>query len=54
VKKWITSTASLGVFYAHSGLLPNTTIPAGSASCPGCAITGDSRNLVWGGLSMVF
>ncbi|HEY5350058.1 MAG TPA: hypothetical protein VIJ64_10000, partial [Candidatus Lustribacter sp.] len=54
VKKWITSTASLGVFYAHSGLLPNTTIQAGSASCPGCAITGDSRNLVFGGLSMVF
>jgi hypothetical protein len=54
VKKWITSTASLGVFYAHSGLLPNTTIPAGSASCPGCAITGDSRNLVFGELSLVF
>jgi hypothetical protein len=54
VRKWITSTASLGVFYAHSGLLPNTTIPAGSASCPGCAITGDSRNLVFGGLSMRF
>jgi hypothetical protein len=54
VKKWITDTATLGVFAMHMGLLPNTTIPAGSASCPGCVLTGDSRNAVWAEFALGF
>jgi hypothetical protein len=54
VRRFITDTASVGVFYAHQGILPNTTIPAGSPQCPGCVITGDSRNAVWGEVNMAF
>jgi hypothetical protein len=54
VKKWITDTATFGVYAMHMGLLPNTTIQAGSASCPGCVLTGDSRNAVWGEFTLGF
>jgi S-layer homology domain len=54
VRRWLTDTAALSVFYTHIGLLPNTVIPAGSAACPGCAITGDSRNAVYGMLQLQF
>ena len=54
VRKYITDTASVGVFYAHQGILPNTTIPASSPQCPGCVITGDSRNAVWGEVILSF
>jgi hypothetical protein len=54
VKKWITDTATIGVYYVNMGLLPNTTIPAGSASCPGCVITGDTRNSVYGEFTLGF
>ena len=54
VRRFITDTASVGIFYAHQGILPNTTIPASSPSCPGCVVTGDSRNAVWGELGMAF
>jgi hypothetical protein len=54
VRKWITDTASLGLFYANMGLLPNSTLPAGSPSCPGCVISGDSRNAVFGEAQMSF
>ena len=48
IKKWITNSATFGVYYANMGLLPSTLIPAGSAACPGCVISGDTRNAVWG------
>ena len=54
VRKFITDTASVGVFYAHQGILPNTTIPASSPQCPGCVVTGDNRNAVWGEVNMAF
>lgn len=54
VKKFITDTAFVGVWYMHQGILPNTTIPAGSAACPGCVITGDSRNAVFGEVNLSF
>jgi hypothetical protein len=54
VKKWITDTATVGVYYVNMGLLPNTTIPAGSPSCPGCVITGDTRNAVYGEFTLGF
>ena len=54
VKKFLTDTAFVGVFYNHMGLLPGMIIPAGSASCPGCVVTGDSRNAVYGELNLAF
>jgi len=54
VRKWITDSATLGVFYANMGLLPNTVIPAGSAICPGCVISGDSRNALFGEVTFAF
>ena len=54
VRRWISDSAALAVFYTHVGLLPNTVIPAGSPACPGCAITGDSRNDVYGMLQFQF
>ena len=54
VRRWLTDSAAFSVFYTHIGLLPNITIPAGSAACPGCAITGDSRNAVYGMLQLQF
>jgi S-layer homology domain len=54
VKKWLTDTSSAGLFYANMGLLPNTFIPAGSAQCPGCVISGDSRNALYGEVTLGF
>jgi hypothetical protein len=54
VKKFLTDTAFLGVWYNHMGLLPGSIIPAGSLQCPGCVITGDSRNAVFGELNLAF
>jgi hypothetical protein len=54
VKKFLTDTAFVGVWYNHMGLLPNQVIPAGSPQCPGCVITGDSRNAVFGELNLAF
>jgi hypothetical protein len=54
VKHYISDYASLGIFAMHLGLLPNTIIPAGGANCPGCAITGDSRNAIFGELFLGF
>jgi hypothetical protein len=54
VKKFITDTAYVGVWYDHAGLLPNEIIPAGSASCPGCVVSGDSRNAVYGEVNLAF
>ena len=52
VKKYVTDTAYLGIWYVNMGLLPNTVIPAGSAQCPGCVISGDHRNAVYTELNM--
>ena len=54
VKKWLTDTATIGVYYVNMGLLPGTVIPAGSASCPGCVITGDTRNALYGEFTLGF
>jgi hypothetical protein len=54
VKHYLTDTAEVGLFGAHLGLIPGQIIPAGSATCPGCAITGDSRNGLWGELIFSF
>jgi hypothetical protein len=54
VKKFITDTAYVGIWYDHAGLLPNEIIPAGSASCPGCVVSGDSRNAVYGEVNLAF
>ena len=54
VKRFITDTAYVGVWYDHMGLLPNQIIPAGSASCPGCVVSGDSRNAVYGEVNLAF
>jgi hypothetical protein len=54
VKKFLSDTAFVGVFYDHMGLLPNVIIPAGSAQCPGCVVTGDSRNAVYGEVNLAF
>ncbi len=54
VKRFITDTAYLGVWYANMGLLPNTVIPAGSPNCPGCVVSGDSRNAVWAEFNLAF
>jgi hypothetical protein len=53
-KYFLTDSASFGIWLAHLGLLPNEILPAGSASCPGCAVTGDSRNLIIGELNLAF
>ena len=52
VRKFLTDTAFAGVFFAHQGVL--TAIPASSPQCPGCTVTGDSRNAVWGEVNMAF
>jgi guanyl-specific ribonuclease Sa len=54
VKKFLTDTAFVGLFYNHMGLLPGAIIPAGSLQCPGCVISGDSRNAVFGELNLAF
>jgi hypothetical protein len=54
VKKFITDTAYVGVWYMNMGLLPNTVIPAGSISCPGCSISGDSRNGLFTEFNLAF
>ena len=54
IKKFLTDSAFVGVFYNHMGLLPGAIIPAGSAACPGCVITGDTRNAVYGELNLAF
>ena len=54
IKRYLTDTSSLGLFVAHLGLLPNTIIPAGSPNCPGCQLTGDSRNSIFGELNLAF
>jgi hypothetical protein len=54
VKKFLTDTAFVGLWYNHMGLLPGSIIPAGSLQCPGCVISGDSRNSVFGELNLAF
>jgi hypothetical protein len=54
IKKFVTDTAYVGIWYVNMGLLPNTVVPAGSAQCPGCAITGDTRNALFGELNLAF
>jgi hypothetical protein len=45
IKYWISDTMYAYLGYGHTGLLPNTELPAGSATCPGCVLTGLSQNL---------
>ena len=44
VKYWTSDSTYFNLGYGHSGLLPNTTIPAGGLTCPGCVISGSSQN----------
>jgi flagellar hook-basal body complex protein FliE len=54
VKYWVSDQAYAGVFYAHAGLLPYQIMPAGGVTCPGCVVTGDSRNAVYGEVNLAF
>jgi hypothetical protein len=54
VKRFITDTAYIGVWYMNMGLLPGTTIPASTPQCPGCVISGDSRNGIFTEFNLAF
>jgi hypothetical protein len=44
VKYWESDTSYIALGYGHYGLLPNTVIPAGGVTCPGCVVTGFNQN----------
>lgn len=44
VHHWIGANARVGLFWQHFSLLPGTDLPAGSASCPGCFLSSDTKN----------
>jgi hypothetical protein len=44
VKYWTSDNTYFNIGYGRAGLLPNTTIPAGGLTCPGCVISGFGQN----------
>lgn len=44
VRYWTSPVLSIALGYGHEGLLPNTTLPAGGATCPGCVVSGFNQN----------
>jgi hypothetical protein len=45
VKYWISDNMFLALGYGHTGLLPNTILPASTSTCPGCQLTGLTQNM---------
>ena len=44
VNHWFSKDARVGLYLEHFDLIPGTSIPASSTSCPGCFITHDLGN----------
>jgi hypothetical protein len=47
VKYWTGNESFISVGWAHYGLMPNTTIPAGGVACPGCVVTGYNQSALF-------
>jgi hypothetical protein len=45
VKYWFSDNTYMALGYGHAGLLPNTILPAGNQSCPGCVVSGYTQNM---------
>ena len=54
VDHWFNDFFRAGVTYEHFGLKSGVQIPAGSPTCPGCAITGLSANTVFLDTYLIF
>lgn len=44
VHHWFTDYARIGLEYQHYDLVPNTSLPASSAACPGCVVAKDRKD----------
>jgi hypothetical protein len=47
VKYWVSDNTFFAVGFGHTGQLPNTILPASSAACPGCVLTGFTQNAAY-------
>jgi hypothetical protein len=54
VRYWTSDESSLALGFGHTGLLPNTVLPAGGAACPGCVVSGYTQNAGYLELSLSF
>ncbi|HEX3465000.1 MAG TPA: hypothetical protein VHS78_13215, partial [Candidatus Elarobacter sp.] len=44
IHHWIGANSRLGLFWQNFALMPGTDMPAGSATCPGCYLSNDTKN----------
>jgi guanyl-specific ribonuclease Sa len=54
VKYWLADETNVAIGYGHAGLLPNTVLPAGNATCPGCIVSGYTQNAAFLQMNMNF
>jgi hypothetical protein len=53
-KYWTSNESAIALGFAHTGLLPNTLLPAGGVACPGCVVSGYTQNAGYLELSLSF
>jgi hypothetical protein len=41
---WTSDDSSIALGFGHTGLMPNTVLPAGGVACPGCVVSGYTQN----------
>jgi hypothetical protein len=54
VKYWVSDNVFAAIGYGHTGLLSNTILPASTAACPGCVLSGFSQNAGFLQINMSF